>query len=112
MVSPGTLHGTQSNQVRAWIDREWAAVSKDAGGADRTRGQHSETLAEPLSDSQQQAFNLICKEGPLLGRQIVNKLGIGSESTFTTHYVPSLKRHGIKNRRGLGYYHPDHYRAQ
>jgi hypothetical protein len=65
-----------------------------------------------LTESQQQAFDLICKEGPLLGRQIVTRLGIGSDSTFTTHYVPALKQHGVENRRGLGYYHPDHYRAE
>ncbi len=64
---------------------------------------------EPLTGQQQEAFELIRDEGPLTGPQVVSKLVIGSESTFTRHYVPALKRHGIRNKRGLGYYHPDSY---
>ncbi len=65
--------------------------------------------ATGLTDAQLEAFRLICSAGPLLGRQIVKKLGLGCESTFTKHYVPALKAAGIVNKRGLGYYHPDTY---
>ena len=63
----------------------------------------------PLTESQKDAYDLIRNEGPLFGKEVVDRLGIGSESAFTTHYVPALKQHGIRNRRGLGYYHPDSY---
>jgi hypothetical protein len=60
--------------------------------------------SKPLTDSQQDAYDLIAREGPLQGNQIVKRLGIPSESSFTAHYVPALKQHGVKNRRGRGYY--------
>ena len=65
---------------------------------------------KPLTEAHQAAYNLICREGPLTGKEICNRLGIDSESNFTAHYVPELKKHGVLNRRGLGYYHPDFYR--
>ncbi len=77
-------------------------------------GLGASTPTSPLTEAQQDAYNLICEasragEG-LTGSQICRRLGIDSESNFTTHYVPELKRHGIKNRRGLGYYHPDFFK--
>ncbi len=67
---------------------------------------------DPLTEAQQDAYDLIRDSGPLMGKEVVSKLGIGSESAFTTNYVPALKSHGIKNRRGLGYYHPDTYKPE
>jgi hypothetical protein len=64
------------------------------------------TPKKPLTDDQQKAFDLIAAEGPLSGKQIVNRLGISSESNFTTNYVPDLKVRGVCNRRGAGYYLP------
>ena len=81
-------------KARKWLKRR----------GDKTPAGLPAASLEPLTDSQKAAFDLIKKEGPLLGRQIVNRLGIGSESSFTRHYVPPLKAHGVKNRRGLGYY--------
>jgi len=67
--------------------------------------------APPLTEAQQEIYNLICREGPLTASQAVNKVEmLSSESNFTTHYVPALKNHGILNRRGLGYYHPNFYK--
>jgi hypothetical protein len=63
----------------------------------------------PLIKDHQDAYDLICKDGPLSGKQIVNRLNITSQSLFTGKYVPELKKRGIRNRRGLGYYHPDFY---
>jgi hypothetical protein len=65
---------------------------------------------KPLTEEHQKAFDLICKQGPLTGKQIVNRLSLTSESLFTSKYVPELRKHGIRNRRGLGYYHPDFYK--
>ncbi len=67
-------------------------------------------IIKPLTEAHQAAYDLICKEGPLLGKHIVNRLDLTSESLFTGKYVPELKKHGISNRPGLGYYHPDFYR--
>ncbi len=69
---------------------------------------------QPLTEAHQAAYNLICEasargEG-LSGRQICRRLAIDSGSNFTAHYVPELRQHGIRNRRGLGYYHPDFYK--
>lgn len=65
----------------------------------------------PLTDTQREFYDLIRNEGPLTGPQIVRRLG-GSESNFTSNMVPALKQHGIVNRRGLGYYHPDTYKPE
>ena len=86
--------------IRTWIGREWAAV--------KAKLIHVPTL-KPLTEQQQKVYDLIKDKGPLTGKQIVNRLGITSESVLTSHCIPVLKDHGIKNRRGLGYYHPDHY---
>jgi len=71
---------------------------------------HESPATKPLTENHQKAFDLICTEGPLSGKAICNRLAIESESNFTGHYVPELKRHGVKSRRGLGYYHPDFYK--
>jgi hypothetical protein len=65
---------------------------------------------QPLTEAHQAAFDLICTAGPLTGKEIVNRLALTSESLFTGKYVPRLKEHGILNRPGLGYYHPDFYK--
>jgi hypothetical protein len=46
----------------------------------------------------------IGERGPLTGNAIVSALELSSESTFTRHFVPALKMHGVKNRSGRGYY--------
>lgn len=58
----------------------------------------------PLTFQQQAAFDLIAVEGPIMGEDICRRVGIKSLSTFTSHYVPALKDHGVRNRRGAGYY--------
>mgnify|MGYP002624943743 CR=1 FL=1 len=65
----------------------------------------TETISPPiLTDQQQEAFDYIRDHGPKFGKEICRELGISSESTFTSHYVPALKLHGVRNRRGAGYY--------
>jgi hypothetical protein len=60
----------------------------------------------PLTEEQQQVFDYIKAHGPKTGKEIVSHLGLSSESAFTSHIVPALKPHGVKNRRGRGYYLP------
>ena len=60
----------------------------------------------PLTELQQEVFDYIRDNGPVRGKAICNALSIPSESSFTRHYVPALKSHGVKNRRGSGYYLP------
>jgi hypothetical protein len=97
----GLVRGRGVRQIRAWIEREWATAKANAI--------HVPT-PKPLTEQQQEVYDLIKDEGPLTGPQIATRLGgLSSESVLTSHYVPALKDHGIKNRRGLGYYHPDHY---
>lgn len=78
-----------------------------SGQAGEAAADNSANL-QPLTDSQREVYETIRKEGPLQGPQIATKFGI-SESTLTAHYIPALKLHGIVNRRGLGYYHPETY---
>jgi len=73
-------------------------------------GMEKAELQEPLTEEHQKAFDLICTRGPLTGKEVVNRLGIASESLFTGRSVPELRTRGIRNRRGLGYYHPDFYK--
>jgi len=84
--------------------RKWLKARKRS--ADKTAVLHQ----KPLTEDHQKAFDLICKDGPLTGKEVVNRLGLSSQSLFTSKYVPELKKHGIENRRGLGYYHPDSYK--
>jgi len=85
------------------IQRARAAMETPAKGS-------SLEAPEPLTEAHQQAYDLICRGGPLTGKQIVTRLCLTSESLFTGKYVPRLKEHGVRNRRGLGYYHPNFYK--
>jgi hypothetical protein len=59
-----------------------------------------------LSELQQQVFDHIKAHGPKSGKELVNELGLASESALTTHIIPALKLLGVKNRKGVGYYLP------
>ncbi|MBN2577637.1 MAG: hypothetical protein JXB10_01420 [Pirellulales bacterium] len=58
---------------------------------------------QPLSEREQQVADLIRKKGPMIGKEICNTTGI-DQSTLTSQIVPNLKKHGLKNRRSVGYY--------
>jgi hypothetical protein len=97
-----------------WFTGGWDDVEKIADAIELVVNRVDglpEDKKPPLTYKQQKAFDLICKSGPILGKDIIKRLpGIRSESTFTKHYVPPLKLHGIVNKRGLGYDHPRHYK--
>ena len=59
---------------------------------------------EPLTDSQQQAFDYIKANPGKTGQEICRACDISAESTFTKHFVPALRPHGLMNKRGFGYF--------
>lgn len=70
---------------------------------------------EPLTKRAEAVFQIILQFGPIIGREIIEKLDecchedIGSidQSTLTKDIVPELKRfRGVRNRPGVGYYDP------
>ncbi len=96
-------------RARAWdfdcdkavvgIENEYSAAVRDLG---------PEVEDEPLTEDQGRVAEFIRNaEGPVMGRKIVNHLGMGSESSLTSHIIPALKKKlGLKNRPGAGYYFP------
>ena len=101
LVRYDTLTGEAAARVVS--EKEFRAVRADQNGLPAEP-------QKPLTARHQKAFNLICEQGPLTGKQIVRRLLLTSESLFTGKYVPELKKHGICNLPGLGYYHPDYYK--
>lgn len=64
---------------------------------------------KPLSKVQLKAFKFICRNGPVVGREVAEYMGI-TVSSFNSRYVPALKSHGIRNNDDKkGYFHPDHW---
>ena len=76
-----------------------------AAASEREHGTVAD-IRRPLSDRESQVLDLI-PVGPdraISGKEIIKELGI-SQSVLTTHVIPHLKtRHGVRNRRGSGYY--------
>ena len=61
---------------------------------------------EPLSEREQEVDDLIRAEGPLMAKEISNRLGIG-EKVLYNHVVPALKKkRGLENKRSKGYFYP------
>ena len=62
---------------------------------------------EPLSDTEQAVFDLIVglpKGKGITGKEICNKVSGLGPSTLTRHIIPKIKRRGVRNRRGVGYF--------
>ena len=109
-----------SEGLREWICSQWAKLVVEHGMDDHDvemlsvadfadkiktlRERPAGHVQEPLTDSQQQAFEYIKANQPVSGKEIVKALELSSESTFTRHYVPALKKHGVKNKPRAGYY--------
>ncbi len=59
---------------------------------------------EPLSDTEEKVYRLICERGPIQGDEICRETGM-EQSTLTSHIIPALKaKRGVRNKRGAGYY--------
>jgi hypothetical protein len=67
----------------------------------------------PLTAKEMRVLEIIKGVGPgrgITGAQICEFLSMGTppmelaQSTLTKHIIPALKKHGVKNKRGLGYY--------
>ncbi len=57
----------------------------------------------PLSDTEQKVFDFISSHPGVIGKQVDKELDI-PESTLSRHVFPKLRRHGLRNRHGFGYY--------
>ena len=71
---------------------------------------------EPLTKRAESVYQIILQFGPIIGREIIEKLDkcghedIGSidQSTLTKDIIPELKRlRGVRNKPGVGYYDPN-----
>lgn len=100
------LDGHDAHQIRAWIDREWAAVQTECGEGSVGKKSGDKRIPRPLTGREKEIAGLIRKEGPLTGKDICNKTGIG-QSDLTSAVIPTLKEHGLINRRGAGYIFPE-----
>jgi DNA-binding CsgD family transcriptional regulator len=58
---------------------------------------------EPLTDRQKAALDYIRKNQPVTAKQIATGIGT-SVPSVTNHIIPALRPHGVKNKRGAGYY--------
>jgi hypothetical protein len=78
-------------ELRRWAD------SQEAGRSPKT---------EVLSDRENEVDSLIWQEGPLTGKEIHNRTGIG-EKVLSNHIIPALKqKRGLVNKRSRGYFYP------
>jgi hypothetical protein len=78
-------------ELRRWADSQRAGKSRET---------------EVLSDRENKVDSLIRQEGPLTGKEIHNRTGIG-EKVLSNHIIPALKRkRGQKNKRSRGYFYP------
>jgi|GEM_PF-4858039 len=57
---------------------------------------------KPLTETQKQVLELIREAGPIMGKQICQRIG-GNGSSLRTHIIPALKPHGVRSS-GTGYY--------
>lgn len=96
--------------VAVMIDR----FEQRFGGREARDEQKTRTNAdEPLSDTNRAVLEELRRvpvgEG-LIAKQIVDRLKLRTpmviikEATFRSHVVPALKKHGMVNKRGVGYF--------
>ena len=65
---------------------------------------HSASGAEPvLTDRQKEVLEYVRRNGPKTAKEIAKAISIGV-GTLTRHIVPALRKHGLRNKRGAGYY--------
>ena len=91
------------------IVREFAIrfIEEKHEGASNEKKSKSKTTAKGLKGKKLHAFEYIKENGPKKGLLIARSLNI-EENTFLSHYVPELKKHGVKNDgNGDGYYVPE-----
>lgn len=92
-----------SPDLRPRIDQICDQVKVGNGSASLTVETRVTPATVPLTDQQQAVLNLIRSAGPIIGKTICNQLGI-EQSNLTKRVIPALEPHGVKNRRGAGYY--------
>lgn len=89
------------NNLKPWVRHVDHLLATDIPPV----GQRDVDDDEPLTDTQQEVYDVITKDGPIIGKRICNAVGIPNLSTLTKDIIPVLKkRRGVKNKRGCGYY--------
>lgn len=86
------------------LKRERILTLNEWGDSNARDADNHGAKAEPLTDEQQRVFDYIKENPGNTSKQLVNALDLSSESALTTHFIPELKKRGVKNRRGFGYY--------
>ena len=75
----------------------------------------------PLRPRAQSVYEIILSHGPIMGKNVIEKLDEASpvgqssleQATLTKDVIPDLKKYrGIKNKGGRGYYDPQSYDAK
>ena len=82
--------------------------------SDQATGKEARSEVVPLTEQQAAVLSLLKglpPGGGLTGSELVKRLDLGgqtvSQSGLTTRIMPTLrKHHGVRNRRGVGYYIP------
>ncbi len=105
LEKPAVVYAGDVAKLNAAFSQLVSALRICSGSNDQTasRKESGSDVPLPLSEREQQVADLIRKKGPLLGKEICNATGI-EQSTLTSQVVPNLKKHGLKNRRNVGYY--------
>jgi len=97
--SPPPRHDLLLKDAHGWVER---IAQQSAGQADNATVGHG---LPPLTERESLVDSLIRAEGPLSGKEICNKTGI-DQSSLTSQVIPILKKRGLRNRRGVGYFFP------
>lgn len=88
------------------IERLWLKFQQDGGKALEGIGgaDSPNPKGDPLTDAEQQVYDVIMERGPVQGPEIIRLVGI-EQSTLTRHVIPALKtKRGVRNKRSRGYY--------
>jgi len=97
-------HTTHYVGEQSTLETTCACDSATVGVAPVNSPQSDARLNDPkqLTEAQQKVFDFIKSKGPVMGKEIIKQFGMGA-STLTTHYIPALEKHGVKNIPRKGY---------
>jgi hypothetical protein len=103
VLAPDAPRGDQDGEQRALMEAAAVANAIEAE-ADLIDGAGRREMI--LSEREREVDELIRREGPLTGKEICNRLGIG-DKVLSNHVIPALKKErGLKNQRSRGYFYP------
>jgi hypothetical protein len=99
-----SIHRDKANEQQRRMNAKLSQIREErhGGTVDKAAsGQVHEPALPRLNEKQQRALQFISARGPVKAVIIARELSI-KESTFRTHYVPVLEKHGVRNH-GNGY---------